>query len=421
MTASTTDIAPPTSWLGETRRPLAAMIATNFISHFSNQLTAIAVPWFVLTLTGSATQTGLTAAVTLLPSIIMSFFGGAMVDRMNARKMSVFSDLMSGLTVAFVPLLYLLDQLNFPLLLALMFLGAIFDTPGSTARATMLPQLAGRAQVSLERINGVYGMNQALTTLFGAAIAGVLVGSFGAVNVLWLNAVAFGISALVMVALVPALNVRPTSESTLMEDIREGLGWLWNQAGLRTIIFAAVIVNATFAPITAVALPYFAKTEFDSATALGVIMSAFGGGALLGAFAYSSLVARYRKRTQVLASVCLFSLPVTGMTMLPPVWVACILMFLVGIGAGAVNPLVSTVIMTTSPPHMLGRISGVFMAAAMVASPAGVLVTGPLIATAGLRGTFILFSAILVAVWLALMLSRSLHHLDAPATDTPAS
>lgn len=75
-----------TGWLSAARRPLTTMIATNFLSVFSNQLTAIAVPWFVLTLTGSATQTGLAAAVTILPSVIMSFFGGALVDRMSARK-----------------------------------------------------------------------------------------------------------------------------------------------------------------------------------------------------------------------------------------------------------------------------------------------------------------------------------------------
>jgi hypothetical protein len=48
------------------------MVATNFLSSISNHMTSIAVPWFVLTLTGSASQTGLTAAVTLLPSVLMS-------------------------------------------------------------------------------------------------------------------------------------------------------------------------------------------------------------------------------------------------------------------------------------------------------------------------------------------------------------
>src|SRR5690606_35554875 len=101
------------------KRPVTTMVATSFIPAISNNMTAIAVPWFVLTLTGSASQTGITAAVTLLPSVFMSFFGGAVADRMNARRLSVFSDVMSGATVALVPLLFMLDVLSFPLLLLL--------------------------------------------------------------------------------------------------------------------------------------------------------------------------------------------------------------------------------------------------------------------------------------------------------------
>lgn len=233
-------------WLSQARRPLTTMVATNFLSLFSNQLTAIAVPWFVLTLTGSATQTGLPAAATILPSVIMSFFSGAMVDRMSARKMSVFSDAISGITVAFVPLLYALDVLNFALLLLLMFLGAVFDSPGSTARSTMLPRLSQRAGIPIERVNSIYSVNQSLTGLFGAAIAGVLVGSFGAVNVLWLNAIAFAISALGMMLFVPELAVHAASGASLTEDIREGIGWLWKMQALRTTIFAALAINGVF-------------------------------------------------------------------------------------------------------------------------------------------------------------------------------
>src|SRR5687767_11363024 len=103
MTPSDLQPIPARGWLARERRPISTLVATNFVSLFSNQLTAIAVPWFVLELTGSATRTGLTAAATLLPSILMAFFGGAVVDRMSARRMSVFSDVMSGMTVAMVP------------------------------------------------------------------------------------------------------------------------------------------------------------------------------------------------------------------------------------------------------------------------------------------------------------------------------
>lgn len=405
-------------WLSERRRPLATMIATNFISLFSNQLTAIAVHWFVLTLTGSAIQTGLTAAVTLLPSVIMSFFGGAVVDRMSARKLSIFSDLISGITVLFVPVLYLMDVLNFPLLL--MFLGALFDTPGSTARGTLLPRLSERAGMPLERMNSIFGVNQAMTTLFGAVTAGLLVGTLGAVNVLWLNAIAFGISALAMTLPIPELNAHPASDTSVMDDIREGIGWLWQRNALRTIIFAAVIINGVFSPIAAVALPYFAKTEFDSAIALGILMSGFGGGALIGAIAYGILGTRLPRRMQLLISLSLLSVPAIGMATLPPLWIAWLLNCVIGIGIGSVNPLVSTIIMTSTPQRMLGRVTGVFQAGAMVASPLGVLIGGPLIALAGLRGTFMFFGVVLILVLILVLANPSLHHLDEVLEPTSA-
>ena len=400
------------SWLSDTRRPLTTMVGTNFLSLFSNQLTAIAVPWFVLTLTGSATRTGLTAAATILPAIFMSFFGGALVDRMSARKMSIFSDVVSGITVAFVPLLFAFDLLSFPLLLLLMFLGSVFDSPGSTARGTMLPRLADRAGIPLERVNSIYGVNQSLTTLFGAAIAGMLVGTFGAVNVLWLNAIAFGVSGLGMLLFVPELGVVPPTGSTIMEDIREGIGWLWQQQALRTIVFAALIVNFVFSPVGAVVIPYFAKTEFGTATSLGLIMSGFGAGGLIGAIGYGALGTKIKRRTQIMGSLTVFTIPVLCMATLPNLWLAILLQVMVGIGVGAVNPMVSTLLLTMTPTHMLGRVTGVFQAGAMVAAPIGVLIGGPIISILGLPGTFMLFGSILAVLLVALILNRSIHDLD---------
>ncbi|HWV34584.1 MAG TPA: MFS transporter [Thermomicrobiales bacterium] len=410
--ASASQSAVRVGWLSPQRRPLTAMISTNFISLFSNQLTAIAVPWFVLTLTGSATRTGLTAAATLLPSIVMTLLGGAIVDRTSARKMSIFSDLVSGITVALVPLLYLAGVLNFPLLLILMFLGAIFDAPGGTARGTMLPWLAERAGIPLERVNSIYGFNQALTALFGAAIAGVMVGVLGAVNVLWFNAAAFAVSALGMALLVPETGIHPPSGESLMADIRHGIGWLWRQTALRTIILAAVVLNGVFSPIAAVALPWFAKTEYDSAAALGLIMSGLGAGGLVGALAYGALGTRIARRSQVLISASLICLPISGLALLPPLWLTWLLLLVTGIGIGAVNPMVSTILLTESPPNMRGRVSGVFMAGATVASPLGVLLGGPMIAAFGLQRTFLTFGVILLVLLGSLIVSRSLAGLD---------
>lgn len=399
-------------WLTGNRRPVTTMVTTSFLSSISNNMTAVAVPWFVLTLTGSAAQTGLTAAVTLLPSVIMSFFGGAVADRVNARKLSVFADIMSGATVALVPLLYLLDILTFPMLLLLMFLGAIFDTPGHTARNTMLPRLADRAGVPLERINSAFGVSQSVSSIIGAAASGLLIGLLGASNVLWFNAAAFGISALAVALFIPDLGVNPPSGASLLGDVRAGFHYVWSNSLIRTIILAALVINAVYSPIFGVIMPYYAKTVYDSATALGIIAAAYGAGMLIGSLAYGFIGERLPKRTQMFISISLISLPIAGLIAIPAFgWTIAIISFC-AVGSGLVNPMLITIIMKETPQHMLGRVMGVISAGAMVAAPLGMIAVGPVLDAVGLRGTFIGISAILFAVFLMVIANRTIRQMD---------
>jgi MFS family permease len=388
------------------------MVATNFLSSISNHMTAIAVPWFVLTLTGSASQTGLTAAVTLLPSVFMSFFGGAIADRMSARKLSIFSDVISGVTVALVPLLYLLDALSFPLLLLLMFLGAIFDTPGGTARSTMLPRLAERAGVPLERINSAYGVSQSVSAILGAAISGLLIGLLGATNVMWFNAAAFGISALGMLLIVPELGANPPSGSTLLVDVKAGLRYVWSDSLIRLFILAALAINLVYSPIFGVIMPYYAKTEYDSAIALGLISAAYGVGSLLGALSYGFLGERLSKRTQVVISMTLISFPLMGLIPVPDFRWTIGIVAACAIGSGIVNPMLFTIMMKRTPQQMLGRVMGLIQAGAMIATPVGMIAVGPLLDSVGLQGTFILISIILVGVFLLVVPHPVIRTMD---------
>src|SRR5690242_16068833 len=133
--------------------PFFALLSANTISLAGNVLTLIALPWFVLQTTGSASKTGLTGFFSAVPLVLASFFGGALVDRIGHKRISVLADLMSGLAVAIVPLLYLTGGLEFWHLLALVFIANLMDAPGSTARTVLLPEVAELAGVRLERAN----------------------------------------------------------------------------------------------------------------------------------------------------------------------------------------------------------------------------------------------------------------------------
>lgn len=400
------------------RVPVYSLLAINLISNLGNMLTSLAVPWFVLETTGSATKTGVTAAITLIPVIIASFFGGALADRASRRGLSVFADAMSALTLAAVPFFYLTTGLTFPGLLLLMFLGAIFDAPGGTARQTMVPDLAERAEMPLERVNSAFGVNQAVSMLLGAPLAGIMIAWLGPVNVLWFAAGAFGVSILGMLIFVPALARTEPSGQSYLHEVREGFTWLLHNQFMRTIVLAALIINMVISPIFGVAIPLFAKQQFGSARDLGILMSGVGVGALIGSLAYGAIGQRFSPRVIILTAVLLLGFPLAGLAFLPSLWISWALLLVTGIGSGMVNPLIQTVVQTRTPPSLLGRVMGALMAGAMVAAPIGLLLGGSVIAAIGLPGTMLVAAGVIFAVFLLLLVSRQLHDMDgANATD----
>ena len=194
------------------RVPLWTMLAASAVSNVGNVLTLVAIPWFVLQTTGSASKTGLVAAMTALPAVLAGVFGGTIVDRVGFKPMSIAADLASGVSVALIPLLDRTLGIQFWELLLLVFLGALFDAPGSTARQSLLPDLAELAGTSLERANAAFNGIQRSSLLIGPPLAGVLIALFSASNVLWVDAATFAFSALAFALAIPAPSPRSTSE-----------------------------------------------------------------------------------------------------------------------------------------------------------------------------------------------------------------
>jgi len=397
------------------RLPIATLLATNLISGLGNAMTSLAVPWFVLETTGSASRTGLTAAVALVPMVVMSFFGGALVDRTSRRGLSIFADAMSAVFLAAIPVLHLMGWLSFPLLLVLMFMGAIFDSPGATARQAMVPELAARGDVGLERVNSLFGVNQAVSMLAGAPVAGLMIAWLGAVDVLWFATGTFVVSILGMALLVPALPRAEPSGENFLEDVKIGARYVWGSAMLRTTILASLVMNMVISPIFGVALPVLAKDLFGDASSLGLMMSGFGAGVLLGSLAFGWLGSRIGARKLVLAAVGCMGAAITLVAVvsgLPAIWV---LLFTVGLGSGITNPLLMTIMQERVPSAMLGRVFGTLSAGSMLATPLGMLLGGVVISRLGLDMTFLIAGGAILAVFAGCVFSSALHELDQPA------
>ena len=112
------------------RRPLYGWLGADALSLTGTRISMIAIPWFALTTTGSATQTGLVAFAEMTPMVILKVLGGPVIDRLGPWRVAVTCDLGSSAAVVLIPILNELGLLTFPVLLGLVALAGALRGPG---------------------------------------------------------------------------------------------------------------------------------------------------------------------------------------------------------------------------------------------------------------------------------------------------
>lgn len=375
------------------RAPIFALLTANIVSLVGNSLTAVALPWFVLQTTGSAAQAGLVGFAQLLPAFAAGILGGSLVDKLGYKRMSVVSDVVSGLAIAAVPLLYQTVGLAFWQLLVLVFIGAVLDIPGLTARRSALPHLANLAQIPLPRINASYEAAQHVAMLLGPPIAGVLVASVGTTNVMWVNAATFAVSASAVAAAIPRIApVRAAVQGHWRAEILAGLRFIRHDRVLLAMAIVLAISNGLAGSMFAVVLPVYADGVFGSATDLGLMFTASGIGSLIGVTLYGSVGLRIPRRWLWLLGfgICPVGWWVLGFEPSLPVILAALAVS--GIVTGPINPIMVTIRHERSPAELRGRVFSSYSAIALAAQPLGMLAAGSLIEGVGFSPTVLAFA-----------------------------
>lgn len=394
------------------RAPLLALFAANAVSLTGNVAALVAIPWFVLQTTGSATKTGITAFAGLLPVVLSGLFGGALVDRLGYRRTSIVADVASALAVAAIPLLHSTVGLEFWQLVVLVFLGGLLDAPGGTARAALLPDVATRAGWSFERATGATAVVERFARLAGAPLAGVLIAATGATNVLWIDAASFLVSAALVAVGVPRPAVeREPRKTSYRRELREGYAFLRADRTLAVLVFIVSLTNL-FDAVAMIALPVLAHDIYKSALSLGLMTAAGGAGSVLGALAFAAIGHRLSRRAVFTWGFIFVTLSFPVAAFFPPLAVLLVAKTISGLASGPLNPVIDTVFMERVPAGMRGRVFGVTQAAAWVAIPLGVLVAGAVIEAIGLRATLLLSGAAYLTITIAARFSTALRDLD---------
>jgi MFS family permease len=399
------------------RAPLYALYGADIVSLSGNAVAQLAIPWFVLTTTGSATSTALVVFFNFLPIVLAAFFGGVIVDRLGFRTTSVVADLASAGAVAAIPLLHATVGIELWQLIALVFVGALLDAPGATARSALLPDMVELAGIRMERASGIRGAIQQGSTLVGAPIGGLLVAGVGATNALWLNSASFLVSAALVLVFVPRPGSATEGEERggFLTELADGMRFIWNRRLLRALVLTVLVSNLLDAPFPVV-MAVFAEETYGSAAELGLLYGTLGGAALVGALVYSWIGHQLPRRLTFVGCFAVFPLIYFVIATTPSLPVAVTACAVVGLASGPVNPLIFTMVAEIVPVELRGRVFGAVRAGAWASIPLGILAGGVLVAEFGVAATFLTIGIAYVALTLYGFFNPAFREMDRAST-----
>lgn len=397
------------------RRPVSLILFAALAAAAGNGISIIAFPWLVLQRNGSASDASIVAGAASLPLLVSTLIAGTAVDYLGRRRISIASDVLSGATVAAVPVLALSfghQSVSVGMLAALAALGAVFDPAGITARESMLPEAAARAGWTLDRINGLYEATFNVAYIVGPGLGGLLIATIGGINTMWVTAGAFALSILAIGALrLEGAGPPPERPTALWSGMVDGLRFVWNLRVLRTLALIDLAMTGLYLPMESVLFPkYF--TDRNQPSHLGWVLMALSIGGLAGALAYPLLVRTLTRRAIVLAATLTLGACTAAISVLPPLPVILLLCGLIGLVYGPIAPIYNYVTQSQSPAQLRGRVVGVMTSLAYAAGPLGFTLVGPLTDATGLRTTFMVLAVPMVAIGLVSAVLPSLRDLD---------
>ncbi len=405
------------------RTPLIGWLAAEAISLTGTRVSMIAIPWFVLTSTGSATQTGLVALAEMGPYVVAKALAGPVVDRVGAARVVVAADALSVAAVGAIPLLHALDSLSLPVLLVLVAVAGLLRGPADGAKHALVPAVAVAAEVPMERVTGFAGAAERLASTAGAAFAGVLVALVGPATALLVDAASFAVSALLIAGTAPRPGPVPPGTAAgdaagYLSSFREGWDFLRRDRVLVGITVMVGFTNLLDVAYVAVLVPVWASVTGGGAGVIGLLFAVFSGASVLGSVLAAGWATRLPRFWTYLVAFLLCGAPRFVVLALEAPLAAVLATAAVGgFAAGFINPILSAVVFERIPPHLVGRVTALTTSLCWALIPFGGVVGGALIAGLGLSPALLVVGAAYLLATTLPALQPQWRELDARPAD----
>ena len=363
------------------------MMVANIINRFGDAIDAIALTWLIYEITGSGAWSAIIFGVNRIPTVFLTPFAGPIVEEMDKKKTMIVMDLVRGACVGIIATTMILGCLNKWLLLGITLVissAEAFRTPASQA---LLPDILEERYY--EKGISVNNSISSTVELMGTGVAGFIIAVIGVSGAIYIDMITFILSALV-ISFIKVKQENKKAEklkvTTYLNNLKEGIKYLKENALLRYLVIYAVFVNGILVPFNALQAPIVKVLLGTGEEMLSILGVGIALGMILGAATYTQVVEKLGKknicRVGTLAlAVYYISFVLEGCyiksAILLYTLVVCLSLFL-GFAVAWLNCLISIEFMKNVEKTYLARVAAIFTAGGSAIMPITSFITSAL-------------------------------------------
>ncbi len=353
------------TWVVKMAEAFPAFHSKNFNWYFWGQLVSligtwlqtVAQGWLVLQLTNSAFLIGLVTALSTLPSLLFSLFGGVIVDRLSKKNILLFTQWSSMILAFILGILTVMKLITVWEIAVLAFLLGIINALDIPARQAFIVELVDKEGIASAIALNAGAFNAA--RVVGPAVAGFLIAIIGTGGAFILNAVSY-IAAIISLIYITSKFTPAKEHPHPLKAINDGLKYSFSHPIIRTLLIFTGIVSIFGWSYTTI-MPIIAQNTFHlGAAGLGYMYAASGLGALIATILVSALSKKVKPLVFIVGGNTLFAISLILFSLTNSIIIALPLLFLSGVGLLAEFATINTTIQHMISDNMRGRVMSIY-------------------------------------------------------------
>ncbi len=359
------------------------LLTATIITRIGDSIDTIAFSWLVYVMTGSRALMGGIFIMSVLPNLIVLPFAGVIADLFNKKHLVILSDILRGVFVLSLAVLYVTDLLQVWHLFAFVFANNIFESVANPSRTGLIQGILNPDEYT--KGNSYISSGSSFGSLVGLGVAGILIGIIGIEGAILIDAITFFVSAL-LIRLMNIEYIKQTEEkqsiSLYVRMIKDGFLYLKGKRLLVSLLLLSAVISFMYVPFN-VLQPVYVDTVMnlgvEGLTYLGV---AFSSGMIVGGIAIGKVSDRIRSITAIGLGFLMMGVMYAALGFVEyfelgftfNILVIIVLTFAFAFFIPVMHAPVYGTIMKQIPQDLIGRMMSIFGIFGLIAMPLGGLV-----------------------------------------------